>query len=88
MIGAMADILEYLDFGWYDWVWYKEDTGLGETKIERFLGPSHQVGSFMSYWIIRDSGIPVSWTTVQHITYLETCIDTNKSIFKVFDYAI
>ena len=88
MTGETPDISEYLDFGWYDQVWYKVDAGLGETKIGRFIGPYHRVGSLMSYWIIRDSGIPVSWTTVQHITYLETCIDANKSRFKVFDYAI
>ena len=88
MIGAMADILEYLDFGWYDWVWYKEDTGLGETKTGKFLGSSHRVGSLMSYWILPSSGIPVSRTTMQIIMYLETCTDANKSRFKVFDDAI
>ena len=41
MTGETPDILECLDFGWYDKVWYKEDAGLGETKIGRFLGPSH-----------------------------------------------
>ena len=47
--GETPDILEYLDFGWYDQVWYKEDSGLGETKIGRFLGPSHRFGSLMIY---------------------------------------
>ena len=27
------DISEYLGFGWYDRVWYKEDAGLGEIKL-------------------------------------------------------
>ena len=31
MTGERPDMLEYLDFGWYDQVWYKEDAGLGET---------------------------------------------------------
>ena len=68
MTRETPDISEYLDFGWYDRVWYKKDTGLGETKIGQFLGPSHQFGSLMSYWILPDSGIPVSRTTVQRIT--------------------
>ena len=42
------DIPDYLDFGWYERFWYKEDAGLGETKLVRFLGPLHKVGSFMS----------------------------------------
>ena len=31
--GETPEISEYLDFGWYDRVWYKEDTGLGDTKL-------------------------------------------------------
>ena len=80
--------MEYLDFGWYDQVWYNEDAGLGESKIGQLLGPSHRVGSLMSYWILPASYIPVSQTTLQYITYLETCTDANKSRFKVFDDAI
>ena len=45
------DISQYLDFGFYDRVWFKEDAGLGETKLARFLGVSHQVRSLMSYWV-------------------------------------
>ena len=88
MTGETPDISEYLDFGWYDRVWFKEDAGLGETKIGRFLGPSHRVGSLMSYWVLPASGIPVSRTTVQRITYLETCTDANIARFKTFDDAI
>ena len=88
MTKETPDISEYLYFGWYDRVWYKVDAGLGETKIGRFLKPSHQVGSLMRYWILPASGIPVDRTTVQLITCLETFIDANKSRFKVFDDAI
>ena len=28
-----VDIPEYLDFGFYDWLWYIENVGLGETKL-------------------------------------------------------
>ena len=43
------DISQYLDFGFYDRFWFKEDVGLGETKLERFLAVSHQVRYLMSY---------------------------------------
>ena len=76
--GETPDISEYLDFGWYDRVWFKEDAGIGETQIGRFLGPSHKVGSLMSYWILPASVIPVPRTTVQRVTYLETCTDASK----------
>ena len=29
--GDTVDISEYLDFGFYDWVWYRDNAGLGET---------------------------------------------------------
>ena len=30
IMGETPDISEYLDFGFYDWVWYKDNTGLGD----------------------------------------------------------
>jgi hypothetical protein len=38
--GETIDISEYLDFGFYDWVWFRENTGLGKTKLGRWLGVS------------------------------------------------
>ena len=34
------DISEYLDFGFYDKLWYKDNTGLGELLPGRWLGVS------------------------------------------------
>ena len=83
--GETSNISEYLDFGWYDIVWYKEDSGLGETKLGRFLGPSQKVGSLMSYWVFPNSGIPISITTVQRVTHLKTQTDANRKRFKLYD---
>ena len=38
LTGETPDISQYLDFGFYDRFWFKEDPGLGETKLARFLG--------------------------------------------------
>jgi hypothetical protein len=48
MTGETPDISEYLDFGFYDLVWFKENAGLGETQLGRFLDVDHLVGSLMS----------------------------------------
>ena len=72
LTGETPDISQYLDYGLYDQVWFKEDSGLGETKLARFLGVSHQVGSLISYWVLPASGIPMSRTTVQRVTNLES----------------
>jgi hypothetical protein len=31
--GKTVDISEYLDFSFYNWVWYRENAGLDETKF-------------------------------------------------------
>ena len=77
LTGETPDISEYLDFGFYDWVTYKQDAGLGEVKIGRFLGVSHEVGSLMSYWVLPVSGIPESRTSVQRLTILEKGTEAN-----------
>ena len=57
LTGETMDISESLNFGWYDRFWYKEDAGLGETKLGFFLGPLQKVGSLMSYWVLPKSAI-------------------------------
>ena len=33
IIGETPDIIEYLDFGLYDWVTYRTNAGIGEIRI-------------------------------------------------------
>ena len=88
LTGETPDISQHLDFGFYDWVWFKEDSGLGETKLSRFLGVSYQVRYLMSYWVLPDSGIPMSRTTVQRVTNIESQTEQCKKIFSVYDKRI
>ena len=82
--GETVDISEYLDFGFYDWVWFRENAGLGETKLGRWLGVSHRVGTLMSFWVITSAGKVLSRTTVQRVTNLELQLEENKN--KCIDY--
>ena len=86
--GETIDISKYLDFGFYDYVSWKDNAGLGETKIGRWLGVSHRVGGLMSYWILSQTGAVYSRTTVQRITNLEKQTDGMKSALQEFDKAI
>ena len=79
LTGETPDISEYLDFGFYDWVWYKENAGIGESKLGKFIGISSNVGSLMSYWVLPSSGKPESRTTVQRVTELELQEDANRA---------
>ena len=73
--GETPDISEYLDFEFYDWVVFRSNAGLGEAELGRWLGVSHHVGRLMSYWILPESGIPISVTTVQRLTNEERKTD-------------
>ena len=73
--GETSDLSEYLDFGFYDWVTYQNNAGLGFPKVCRWLGVSHQVVHLISYWILPELSIPVFCITVQRITNLEKQTD-------------
>jgi hypothetical protein len=84
--GNTPDISEWLDFEFYDLVWwidrpYKPDITDDVRRLARWLGVSHRVGSDMCYWLITESGQIVSKTSVEHVTrddYLPA--DTKKKI--------
>jgi hypothetical protein len=86
--GDTPDISEYLDFGFYDRVWYRENAGLGEEKIGRWLGVSHKVGSLMSYYVLTQTCQVISRTTVQRVTNLESQTEENQIRFQEFDNEI
>ncbi|KAI2513325.1 Reverse transcriptase (RNA-dependent DNA polymerase) [Fragilaria crotonensis] len=76
--GKTPDISEYLDFEFYDWVTFRSNAGIGEVQLGRWLSVSHRVGRLMSDWILPDSAIPVSATTVQRLTNDERSTDEMK----------
>ena len=88
LTGETPEISEYLDFTFYDWCWYNDNAQLGETKLGRWLGVSHRVGSLMSYWILTQKGNVILRTTVSRVTNLETQVDSTKSRLQEFDTAI
>ena len=85
LMGETPDISEYLDFGWYDWVWYKQEAGLGEAHIGRFIGVSPSTGALLSYWILPASGIPIVRSTVQRVTELEKTIDVHRECVTAYN---
>lgn len=86
--GETPDISEYLDFGFYDWVWYKDNAGVGDNSYGRWLGVSHRVGNLMSYWILTLACRVISRTTVQRITNLELQTEEVRERCKEYNIAI
>ena len=86
--GETPDISDYTDFGFYDWVIYHPNAGLGEKCYGRWLGVSHTVGELMSYWILTIGGRVISCSTVTRITNAEQQTNEWKERFSSFTQAI
>jgi hypothetical protein len=68
LTGDTIDITEYLDFDFYDLVWFHDEPAQNSgPKLGRWLGVSHRVGSALCYHIIKENGSIESRTTVQHV---------------------
>jgi hypothetical protein len=71
--GQTPDISEWLDFEFYDLVWWldrhtKPNFTDFTRRLARWLGVSHRVSSDLSYWLITESGKVISKTSVEHVT--------------------
>lgn len=87
--GDTPDISEWLDFTFYDWVWYWHPPDANSNPhVGRWLGVSHRVGSALCYWILTSSGNIVARTTVQHLTEEELKLDETKSKLDQYNASI
>ena len=83
--GETPDISEYLDFRFYDKVWYKDNSGLGELLPGRWLGVSSQTGRLICYHVLTKTAIMISRSTVHRVTNLERQYKSIKYTFRKFD---
>ena len=91
MEGVTGDthyIYNFLDFGFYDHVTYKENAKLGMTAIGRWIEVSNRVGRLMSHWILNQKGTMISRTTVQRLASIEKETDKVKASVSEFDIEI
>ena len=87
--GETPDISEWIDFEFYDRVWFydrkkmeMDDTG---RKLARWLGVAHRVGSDLCYWLLLPSGKVIARTTVQHVTREDMLNDDVRRMIDEFD---
>ena len=84
-----VDISEWLDFDFFDRVWYWDQQIMDmmdkQARIGRWLGISHRVGSDLTYWILTESGTVIARSTVQHIAISDMATDAMKTRMQTFD---
>jgi hypothetical protein len=90
--GETIDISEWLDFEFYDYVWYWDEKKMDMTQAQRlvgrWLGIAHRIGSNMTYWILTKSGKVIARSTVQHITTTDMAQPAIQDSVRVFDTAV
>jgi hypothetical protein len=65
--GETVDISNYLDFGFYDHVVYRDNAGLSESKIGRWLGVAKNVGTMLTFYVLTQTGQVVSRSSVERV---------------------
>ena len=69
LTGDTIEISEWLEFEFYDLVWFWNNHSDGTKPIlVRWIGVPNKVGSVLCYWIIIEKGKVVSRTTVHPLT--------------------
>ena len=89
--GNTADISELVELGWYQWIYYRDATPsfpLPAEEIGKYLGPSENVGSNMSMWILKQNGEIVSRKTLRTLADFELASETEKTKIDIFNNAV
>ena len=90
LTGDTIDLSEYLDFDFYDPVWYWETLSgeKGEALPGRWLGIPHYIGAGMCYSVLNKNENVISRSTVQHITKKDLQDPKMKETLENFDNTI
>ena len=88
LTGETVNIYKYLNFGFYDKVWFKYTAVLYPSKPGRWLGISHTTGRFICYHILTQTRKVISRSTVQRVNNLNFSTDNLKETFWLFDAKI
>jgi hypothetical protein len=83
MTGETQDNSEYLHFDWYQAVHHydaKQVFPAEREEIGRWLGPAHDVGQALCYWVLKPNGELVARTTVKPITDLDIEMDVKLAV--------
>ena len=86
--GKTADISEFAEFGWYDWVKFRDtNVPYPEDKLVlgRYLGPSTDIGPAMTAKILKRNGQTVHRTTLRALTEDEDQDQAELAARKSFD---
>jgi len=90
LTGNTPDISEFLEFEWYQPIWYYDPEPFPEQrrKLARWIGIAHRVGQALCYWILPESGRPLARTTIQAVSQDEIATQVIKDQICALDLQI
>jgi hypothetical protein len=91
MTGSTADISQICEFGWYDWVMFRNNVPtFPDVKLilGRYLGPASNVGSALTAKILKSNGQTVCRSTLRHLNDKEIHCPIHQEMRRVFDETI
>jgi len=91
MTGSTADISHICEFGWYDWVMFRDNVpSFPDNKLVlgRYLGPATDVGTALTAKILKSNGQTVCRSTLRHLNDEELHCPIQKELRIVFDESI
>ena len=67
VLGFTPDISELVEFDWYQWVWYHDPVNPHKDQIGRWLGPAHNVGQGLAYYVLNPNAEVIVRSTVSAV---------------------
>ena len=86
--GETANITHICEFGWYDWVYYRENAVTypdDKWDVGRWLGPSMDIGPALCAKILKSNGQRVHRSSYHHLTEDEVNSPNEKEKRQLFD---
>ncbi len=91
MTGSTADISHICEFGWYDWVMFRDNVPtFPDVKLTlgQYLGPATNIGSAFPAKILKSNGQTICRSTLRHLNNKETHCPTHQEMRRVFNESI
>ena len=69
-----AGISNLCQFGWYEWVYFREDSAsfpFLKEQLGRCLGPAKNEGNEMAQWVLKDNGKVLPRRTLRRLSTAE-----------------
>jgi hypothetical protein len=88
MTGSTADISHICEFGWYDWVMFRDNVPTFpdiKLTVGQYLGPATNVGSALTAKILKSNEQTVCRSTLRHLNNEEIHSPIHQEMCRVFN---